>query len=89
MKRMPGLFLLARPPLPGCAEMPDIRYYRRQAERCRSLLAIAVVPEIREQLRLWQREFAALADALECRQERARQVPAERRRVHKRLRPWR
>jgi hypothetical protein len=35
----------------------------RLAERCRHLLTKAVVPEVREQLRVWAVEFDACADA--------------------------
>ena len=52
-------------------------YYRLKADRCRSLLEVAIVPEVREQLQVWQCEFDCLADAAERRAAR-----------EKRLRPW-
>ena len=48
----------------------DGAYYREKAERCRLLFAIAMVPEIKEQLRLWTHEFDDLADAADKRQKR-------------------
>jgi hypothetical protein len=53
-------------------------YYKEKAQRCRLMLAVAMVPEIREQLRLWAHEFDDLAEAAERREKR-----------HKRLRGWR
>ena len=50
--------------------MDDSYYYRQKAERCRALLEVAVVPEIREQLRLWEREFDDIAEAMQRREER-------------------
>jgi hypothetical protein len=39
------------------------KYFLRLAKRCRSLLAKAVNPEVKEQLRVWVLEFEACAAA--------------------------
>ena len=49
--------------------MTDASYFRQQAHRCRELLKMAIVPEVREQLRLWAEEFEGHARRLT---ERAR-----------------
>ena len=64
----------------------DSRYYRQQAERCRLTLALAVVPEIKQQLRLWEREFDEMADAEERRRERLQQLRSWRNRVRRAFR---
>jgi hypothetical protein len=48
-------------------KLPDAVYFRRNAERCRMLVSIAINPTVREQLRLWARELDAIADELEGR----------------------
>jgi hypothetical protein len=35
----------------------DPAYFRRNADRCRLLISIAIHPTVREQLRLWAREL--------------------------------
>jgi hypothetical protein len=42
--------------------MPDARYFRELARRCCTLARAAVLPEVKDQLRLWAVEFADLAD---------------------------
>ena len=41
--------------------MPNVDYFRVQAQRCRELLTIADNPEIAEQLQKWAEEFDELA----------------------------
>jgi hypothetical protein len=41
---------------------------REQALRCRLLLSIAIVPEVREQLQVWARDFDDIADTMEAQQ---------------------
>ena len=41
--------------------MPNAGYFARKAERCRELLKLARVPEVKEQLRVWAAEFEAEA----------------------------
>jgi len=48
----------------------DGSYHREKAERCRLMMAMAVVPDIKEQLRLWAHEFDDLAEAADRRHER-------------------
>jgi hypothetical protein len=43
--------------------------FRKQSRRCRELLKMAVLPDVREQLRVWAEEFEAGA---RCLSERAR-----------------
>jgi hypothetical protein len=45
----------------------DPAYFRRNADRCRLLVSIAIHPTVREQLRLWARELDAIADETEAR----------------------
>jgi hypothetical protein len=45
--------------------MLDAGYFRGLARRCRTLARTAIVPEIKEQLRLWAVEFADQADETE------------------------
>ena len=45
--------------------MPDAHYFRQKAQRCRDLSHIAVLAEVREQLRLWAEEFDAQAEIIE------------------------
>jgi hypothetical protein len=52
----------------------DGAYYREKAERCRLLSAIAMVPEVKVQLRLWTHEFDDLADAADKRHERLQRL---------------
>ncbi len=54
--------------------MPDADYFREKAQRCRELSQIAVLAEVREQLRLWAEEFDAQAEVIE-RQLEAPQAP--------------
>jgi hypothetical protein len=56
----------------------DGSYYRDKAERCRLMSAIALVPEVKEQLRLWAHEFEDLAETHDRKHER-----------QQRLRTWR
>lgn len=46
----------------------DAQYFRERAERCRLLVITALKPEVKQQLRLWAREFDDLADTLEARE---------------------
>ncbi len=46
----------------------DAQYFREHAERCRLLVITALRPEVKQQLRLWAREFDDLADTLEARE---------------------
>lgn len=39
--------------------------YREKAKQCRDLLRRAAMPEIREQLRIWARDFDELAERRE------------------------
>jgi hypothetical protein len=58
----------------------DATYFRRNADRCRLLVSIAIHPMVREQLRLWARELDVIADELEAEgveHERAGIGPAE------------
>jgi len=43
--------------------MPSYAELRQKAERCRELLEGATAPEMREQLRVWIREFEEQAGA--------------------------
>jgi hypothetical protein len=43
--------------------MPDASFFRENAQRCREVAEIAILPEVREQLGVWAEEFAALAQA--------------------------
>jgi hypothetical protein len=45
--------------------MPDADYFKQKAQRCRELERIAVMAEVREQLRLWAEEFDAQAEGIE------------------------
>ena len=63
-------------------------YYNEKAERCRLMLAVAVVPEIREQLRLWAYEFDDLAEAAERRERRRKRMRGWRNQIRKALSPW-
>ena len=38
-------------------------YYREKADRCRLRAAIATVPEVKNQLRLWAHELDEIAEA--------------------------
>jgi len=38
-------------------------YYREKADRCRLRAAIATIPEVKNQLRLWAHEFDEIAEA--------------------------
>jgi len=42
--------------------MRDADYFRQLAVRCTTLAEAAIVPEIKDQLRLWAAEFADIAD---------------------------
>jgi len=59
----------------------DGAYYREKAERCRLLSAIATVPEVKEQLRLWTYEFDDLADAADKRHRRLQHLRSWRKRM--------
>jgi hypothetical protein len=63
--------------------MQNSLYYRQKAERCRALLEVAVVPEVREQLCIWQREFVVIAESIEKRQQRRGRMRAGWNRVRK------
>lgn len=52
--------------------MPDAKYFARKAERCRELLKLARVPEVKEQLRVWAAEFEAEAQNSAQRQQHRR-----------------
>jgi hypothetical protein len=43
----------------------DAEYLRALAQRCRELLRVATVPEVRAQLRDWIDDFEAEAEAIE------------------------
>ncbi len=45
--------------------MSEAEYFRDKARRCRELLALALKPEVIEQLRLWAIEFDEQADSAE------------------------
>ena len=45
--------------------MPDAAYLRLKARQCRELAKVAILPEVREQLRLFAEEFQAHAEALD------------------------
>jgi len=47
----------------------DAAYFRAKAERCRLTLSITVDREVKEQIRLWAREFDNMADAIEERED--------------------
>jgi hypothetical protein len=47
--------------------MPDANYFRELARRCCTLAKAAIVPEVKEQLRMWAVEFADQADEAERR----------------------
>jgi hypothetical protein len=53
---------------------PKAIYFRRAAERCRSLLARAIRPGVREQLRLWARELDGIASRLEAQRGHKRRL---------------
>jgi len=56
--------------------MPDADYFRELARRCCTLAMASIVPEVKEQLRLWAAEFADQADDAERRAaERESTVP--------------
>ena len=63
----------------------DSSYYREKAERCRLLRALAIVPEVREQLRLWELEFEDIADSIERRRQRRQRMRAGWSRLRKTL----
>ena len=62
-------------------------YYREKSDRCRLMLAIAVVPEVREQLGLWAHEFDSLAAVAERRERRRTRIHGWRHRSAKALTP--
>ncbi len=43
----------------------DAQQYRSMAQRCRELLRVAQRDEVRAQLRQWEQDFEAEAEALE------------------------
>jgi len=45
--------------------MPDTDYFRELARRCRTLARVAIVPAVKEQLRVWSVELADRADQAE------------------------
>jgi hypothetical protein len=47
----------------------DADYFREKAEQCRLVLSIAVNPQVREQIRVWAREFDSMADELEANED--------------------
>ena len=51
--------------------MDNDRNFREKAERCRLMRALATNPEVREQLRLWAREFENLAESVEAEDQSA------------------
>jgi hypothetical protein len=48
--------------------------YRAKAERCRVLRALAAVPDIKEQLTVWEHEFDEIADGLDRRARRRQKM---------------
>jgi len=44
-------------------------YYREKADRCRLRAAIATVPEVKNQLRLWAHELDEIAEAADKRNQ--------------------
>ena len=50
----------------------DAEDFRAMAERCRELGRVAVRDDVRRQLRQWERDFEAEAEAVEKRSEEAR-----------------
>ena len=52
--------------------MPDTDYFRELARRCRTLARVAIVPAVKEQLRVWSVELADRADEAERAPRRAR-----------------
>ena len=61
----------------------DGSYYRQKAERCRLMLAIAPVQDIKEQLRLWAHEFDDLAEAADRKHERRQRLKGWRDRLRR------
>jgi hypothetical protein len=61
--------------------MDSAYYFREKATRCRLLLALAVNPEIRNQLRPWAHEFEDRADSAERRRQRRQRMRAAWRRL--------
>ena len=51
--------------------------FRALAERCRELSRVAVRDDVRRQLRQWEDDFEAKAEAAEKRGERSRQLAAD------------
>ena len=64
------------PPKPVEDAAVDSAYYRDKANRCRLMLEIAALPDIKEQLRIWEIEFDDLADRIERRKRRRRRMRA-------------
>jgi hypothetical protein len=64
----------------------DGRYYRERAERCLLLSAIAIRPEIKDQLRLWAHDFDDLAEDTDRKHARRQQLRKWRHRVRSQLR---
>jgi hypothetical protein len=58
-------------------------YYREKAELCRLMVAMAAVPEIKEQLRLWAFEFDDLAEAADRKHERRQRLKGWRDRLRR------
>jgi hypothetical protein len=50
----------------------DAADFRAMAERCRELSRVAVRDDVRRQLRQWERDFEAEAEAVEKRREETR-----------------
>ena len=45
-------------------------YYRDKAERCRLMSALAIVPEVKKQLKLWAWELDGLAEEADKKHKR-------------------
>lgn len=56
--------------------------YREKAKRCRALLRRAAIPEIRQQLRIWARDF----DEMAARHERLQRLRIWRNQMRKAFR---
>lgn len=57
--------------------------HREKAKKCRALLRRAAMPEIRQQLRIWARDFDEMAE----RQEQLQRLRLWRNRMRKAFRP--
>ena len=60
-------------------------YYREKADRCRLRAAIATIPEVKNQLRLWAHEFDEIAEAADKRNQSRRRPIGWRNRLRRSL----